>query len=189
MTMYEEIRKDKIDSQALNILIVSATEVETRALHSVMSSEISKVIKGNHTYYIGQLGQYLICNVQCLNMGSLSPGGSNQTIADSLNEWQNIKAVIMMGICFGIDDTHQNIGDVIVSKDIKNYETRRIGENQEIPRGDIYRSDLCLYNAFNNLKLTWEYIGIDDKKKKLTLGTYISGELLVDNKHTRDTLL
>jgi hypothetical protein len=95
----------------------------------------------------------------------------------------------MVGICFGFDSEKQQIGDVIVSSAIKNYETRRMGLKEEIPRGGTYQIDKCLFNAFNNLKLSWENIGIDGKRKNLTLGLYISGEQLVDNKKVRDAHL
>lgn len=186
---YQDVKKHEIEAQSINILIVSTTDVETKAFHAEMPKTISRVICGDYTYYIGKVGQYDICNVQCQQMGSLNPGGSTLTIAAALKEWPSIKAVIMMGICFGVDEGKQQIGDVIVSSAIKNYETRRIGEKEEIPRGNTYTSDKCLCNAFNNLKLSWQNIGIDNKEKNLTTGLYISGEQLVDNKEVRDKLL
>lgn len=188
MAVYKDIPKSEIKLQELNFLIVSTTDVETKAFHAEMPETILRVVCGNYTYYIGQVGKYKVCNVQCQQMGSISPGGSALTIVAALREWTYIKAVIMMGICFGVDEEHQQIGDVIVSSAIKNYETRRMGE-KEIPRGCSYNSDKCLYNAFNNLKLSWQNIGIDNEIKKLSLGQYISGEQLVDNKDVRDKLL
>lgn len=189
MPEYKEVRKSKIDSEKVNILIVTATDVETKALHSVMNNSIQKVIQGHNTYYIGFLGRYLICNVECLSMGSLNAGSSTITITNALNEWKGIKAVMMVGICFGIDDSKQKIGDIIISKEIRNYETRRIGKDKEISRGETHISDMCLYNAFRNLNMTWEYIGLDNQNKDMKFGSYLSGELLVDNKEVRNNLL
>lgn len=188
MAEYKDVRKDEIKLQALNVLIVSTTEVETRAFHSVMPKVINKVIVGEYTYYIGRVGKYEVCNVQCHGMGSISPDSSAKTILAALKVWPHIKAVIMLGICFGFNEDQQDIGDVIVSKSIQNYETCRIGETEEIPRGVTYEADECLYNAFNNLAFSWEYIGIDGKKKELIFGAYVSGEKLVDNKKVRDSL-
>ena len=189
MNSYQDIHKNDIDAQRFNLLIITATDTETKAFHEVMIGDVLRVICGDYTYYLGRVGQYNVIHVQCSQMGSLSPGGSNQTTNVALQEWPEIKAVIMVGICFGVNKKSQQIGDVIVSSSIRNYETRRVGKKQEIPRGGTYQSDKCLYNAFNNLKLTWEYIGIDEQKKNLTLGEYISGEQLVDNKQNRDKLL
>lgn len=127
MGLYRDIHKTDIDTDSSNILIITATETETKAFHEVMVGNISRITCGDYTYYLGQVGLYNIIHVQCLQMGSLSPGGSNQTTNVALQEWPQIKAVIMVGICFGVDEKSQQIGDVIVSSSIRNYETRRVG--------------------------------------------------------------
>lgn len=188
MKTYCDIKKNHVNVQNFNFLVVTATEIETKSLHDVMPEIIQRVVVGNNTYYLGQIGLYNVINVQCLQMGSLAPCGSSQTVSAALKEWDGIKAVIMVGICFGFDEDKQQIGDVIVSKSIRNYETRRIGKDHEIPRGGTYQSDTFLVNAFNNLILSWENIGTDGEKKKLIIGDYISGEQLVDNADVRNKL-
>ena len=189
MNSYIDILRNSVDSHNYNILIVTATEVETTCFHETMPDSIMRTVVGDYTYYLGQVGQYNVINVQCLQMGSINPGGSSQTINAALQAWTSIKAVIMVGICFGFDDKKQQIGDVIVSSSIKNYESRRMGKDTEIPRGQTYQADKCLLNAFNNLKISWENIGLDNEKKNIVVGGYVSGEQLVDNKNVRDKLL
>ena len=186
---YNDIRKSDIDVITYNILIVTATDVETQALHNVINHPIYRLILGDGTYYLGRVGSYNVIHVQCQQMGSISPGGSSQTISMALSEWSQVKAVIMIGICFGFDKSKQSIGDVIVSTSIKNYETRRMGKEKEIPRGGSYQPDKCLLNAYKNLSFSWEHIGIDEKKKKLTFGECLSGEQLIDNIGVRNRLL
>lgn len=186
---YNDIRKSDIDAAVYNILIVTATDVETQSLHGVMCSPVYRLTSGDGTYYLGRVGCYNVIHVQCQQMGSISPGGSSQTISMALAEWPQVKAVIMIGICFGFDMAKQSIGDVIVSTSIRNYETRRMGKKKEIPRGGSYQPDNCLLNAYKNLSFSWEYIGIDGKKKKLTFGECLSGEQLIDNRDVRDQLL
>lgn len=189
MKNYNELSKNDIDASGFNFLVVTATDVETSALHDVMSGEVAKTICGDHTYYLGRLGHYPIIHVQCSQMGSLNPGGSTLTVNTAINDWPQIKAVVMVGICFGFDESKQQIGDIVVATSIKNYETRRVGEKQEIPRGDSYRADSCLLNAFTSLKQSWNYIGTDDQSKNLVFGEYVSGEQLVDNLEARNKLL
>lgn len=189
MKSYKDTNKSAFDASGYNILVVSATGVETNAFHDVMPDEIVKIICGDYTYYFGHVGCYDIIHVQCSEMGSLNPGGSAQTVSAALKEWPQIKGVIMMGICFGFDPSKQQIGDVVVATSIKNYETRRVGKECEIPRGKSYQPDKCLLNAFNTLQQTWEYIDDDNQKKNLVLGEYVSGEQLVDNIDARDKLL
>lgn len=188
MKSYQDIQKNEIDVQNYSFLIVTATQIETEALHNVMLEPIQRIVVGDYTYYFGQVCQYNIINVQCLQMGSLAPGGSTQTINAALQEWNGVKAVIMVGICFGKNKKKQKIGDVVVSSSIKNYETRRMGKTSEISRGKTYQADMCMVNAFRNLSFSWENIGIDGKKKELTIGDFISGEQLVDNEEVRNKL-
>ena len=186
---YNEIRKEEVQSSDYNFLIVTATDTETKAFHELMPESIPQVISNSITYYLGQVGRYNIIHIQCQQMGSISPGGSTLTIHKALQEWPSIKAVIMIGICFGIDDSKQHIGDIVVSSSISNYETRRIGKDNEIARGETYPSNKCLLNAFNNLKRSWENIGSDGNIKELNIGEYVSGEKLVDNIEFRTKLL
>lgn len=189
MKSYKDISKNSIDESGYNILVVTATEIETNAFHSIMPDVIFKIICGDYTYYFGRVGCYNVIHVQCLQMGSLNTGGSAQTVNNALKVWPNIKAVIMVGICFGFNKSKQKIGDVVVSSTIKNYETRRVGKDGEIPRGNIYQADKCLLNAFNNLKQTWENIDIKNHKRNYIIGDYLSGEQLIDNEDARNKLL
>ena len=118
MKTYNDIQCNGFDSSNYNILIVTATEVETKCFHEVMPESIMRTVIGDYTYYLGRVGQYNVINVQCLQMGSINPGGSSQTINAALRAWNSIRVVIMVGICFGFDDTRQHIGDVIVSSSI-----------------------------------------------------------------------
>lgn len=186
---YNEIRKEEVQSSDYNFLIVTATDTETKAFHELMPESILQVISNGITYYLGQVGRYNIIHIQCQQMGSISPGGSTLSIHKALQEWSSIKAVIMIGICFGIDESKQHIGDIVVSSSISNYETKRIGQDKEITRGSTYHSDKCLLNSFNNLKRSWENIGSDGNIKELIIGEYISGEKLVDNIEFRTKLL
>lgn len=189
MIKFKDVPKESFDASGFNILVVTATPVETKAFLDLMQEEIVKIVSGLYTYYLGRVGQYEVVLVQCLDMGSLSPGGSSITVNIALAQWPQIKAAIMVGICFGVDEEEQQIGDVIVSTIITNYETRRVGDEGETPRGGSYHSDWCLLNAFKSLKYSWENIGIDDQKKDLSFGEYLSGEILVDFLPLRKQLL
>lgn len=188
MEKYKELSKNDINASGFNFLVVTATDVETNALHDVILGDVVKTICGDHTYYLGCIGHYPVIHVQCSQMGSLNPGGSTLTINAAFNDWPQIKAVVMVGICFGFDESKQQIGDIVVSTSIKNYETRRVGAKQDIPRGNSYHADSCLLNAFSSLKQSWNYIGIDGQSKNLLFGEYVSGEQLVDNLEARNKL-
>lgn len=73
MKSYQDINKNDIEAKSFNILIITATEMETKAFHEVMADPVMRVICGDYTYYVGQVGLYNIIHVQCLQMGSLNP--------------------------------------------------------------------------------------------------------------------
>ena len=85
MKTYQEIQKREVEGQEGCFLVVTATDVETKAFHEVMPDTIQKVVLDDHTYYLGEVGHYPVINVQCRQMGSLNPGGSQQTINAAFN--------------------------------------------------------------------------------------------------------
>ena len=99
----------------ISFLIITATKAETNVLHKNLKpfpghSKILKVYHKGQTYYLASFGCYAIVHVQS-GMGSTSFNGSIITVTEAIESWQP-KAVVMIGIAFGIDKNRQNIGDV-----------------------------------------------------------------------------
>jgi len=173
------------------ILLVTVTEIEINETRSKLSpldgyDKILKVFKDNYTYYIGKFGKYGIALVQS-GMGSMSANGSIITVKTALD---NIKSpiVIMIGIAFGVDDTKQNIGDVLISETIIPYNSKRVGEKEDISRGIEKQSSTLLLNRLKNIT-TWEYQFENGGKSKYIIAKILSGEELIDKKSRRDELL
>jgi nucleoside phosphorylase len=174
----------------LSLLIVTATNIETQTLHQQMKSfpdcdELIKVPHKNQTYYLGIFGLYGAAHVQC-EMGSISRGGSINTISEAIDVWQP-KAVLMCGIAFGIDKKSQNIGDVLVSDGIIPYNIQRVGKEETIHRNPIPRAGALLFNRFKNA-IDWNYTLPRNKKAKIIPGYILSGESLIDSTEYRDSL-
>ena len=173
------------------ILLVTATNVETEALHAELQPLqphgcCYSVTVGNQTYYLGRLGSYGIIHVQC-QMGSVLPGASESTVADAIAFW-GVKAVVMVGIAFGVDTTKQRIGDVLISKTVIPYEVKRIGKTQVVSRGPIPPCGPVLLNRFSNGR-GWDHPLPANQKARLLPAHMLSGESLIDNKYYRTRLL
>lgn len=173
------------------ILLMTATDLETEELHRHIKpltsfSAIIKTPKDSQTYYLGKFGQYKIAHVQC-GMGSLSRDASTLTASNAV-KLINPKFLLMVGIAFGIDDTKQKIGDVLVSEAILPYNSKRVGKNQTIQRAAATSASLTILNRFKNLR-TWEYFVNETDKSEIICGHILSGEELIDNKEHRDELL
>ena len=173
------------------ILLMTATDLETDALHNFIKpidnySSIIKTFHDSHTYYIGTFGNYEIAHVQS-GMGSISREGSILTTSDAVRLLKP-KFVLMIGIAFGIDETKQKIGDVLVSEAIIPYNSKRVGEKETIARGITAAASKTILNRFKNLR-TWEHFIDELNKSELICGNILSGEELIDNKIHRDKLL
>ena len=126
------IRRNK--AHHIDILLVTVTEVEALAVllevenqlkegHSQQKENHEKICHiGNN---IGSIKGARIFMVQS-EMGAGGPGGSTLTINEALRDLSP-SAVIMLGIAFGIDETKQKIGDILVSRQLELYELQRVG--------------------------------------------------------------
>jgi len=174
------------------ILVVTATDLETTATHSKLKplngyEKIIKVFEGDLTYYFGIMGNYNIAHVQC-SMGSLARDSSIMTVRTALEKLKS-KIVIMIGIAFGVNETKQHIGDVLLSESIIPYNAKRVGKKETIKRGIEAPSSKILFNRFKNIKTTWEHFLDGNTKAKLIPTRLLSGEELVDNLEHRNKLI
>lgn len=191
---YEERRFEEIeaDMQQSGILLVTATKVETTALHSKMlpvdgAEGLIKTKRNNAIYYFGLLGKWRVTHVECGDMGSTSSMGAILTVSNAIEKIKP-KFALMVGIAFGVDPEKQNIGDVLVSKSIMNYEIQRVGADRKIMRGSKPEASNSLRTIFNNLG-DWEYKLPNGLEATLEVCDVLSGEKLIDNEDYRDELL
>jgi nucleoside phosphorylase len=175
------------------ILIVTATEVEKKQLHSRLtplkvadSDAIVKIVKGKHTYFLGMFGAYHVVHVAC-DMGSTGRNASITTVSEAIQTCSP-KIVLMVGIAFGMNSSKQKIGDILVSDQIIAYESQRVSENNIDFRGKSGDASSLLINHFNNV-MNWEYKMDGKRKPNIIVGAILSGEKLVDNEAYRNILL
>lgn len=141
--------------------------------------------EGNLTYYFGIFGCYKIAHVQCA-MGSISRDSSIMTVSTALQKLKS-NIVMMIGIAFGVDETKQKIGDVLIAESVIPYNSKRVGKGRTIQRGIEAQSSQILLNRFKNIR-TWEHIINGNLKAKLIFTRVLSGEELVDNLKYRNKL-
>lgn len=171
-------------------LLVTATDTETKVIHAQMNSlknfnGIIKFSKDSNTYYMGILGNYIIVHVQC-EMGSVGRNSAIMTVTSAISHIEP-KFVLMIGIAFGVDDTKQNIGDVLVSECVIPYEVSRVGKNEIEPRQLSGACSKFLLDKFKNIR-SWEYKLPSETLAKKIFTHILSGEKLVDNLDYRNCL-
>ncbi|ESQ15370.1 MAG TPA: hypothetical protein DDY14_09470 [Chromatiaceae bacterium] len=174
-------------SPQTDILIVTATEVESRAMLSAFAQHSGQpaqpVPAGDRVYHdLGHVADRHAMLVLC-EMGALGLGSSLVSVQKAIAALSPA-AVVLAGIAFGVDEGKQQIGDLLVSLQLLLYEAQRIGERQQVARGDRPHASTRLINALRNAALTWP-----QDEARIDFGLMLSGEKLVDNSAYRAQLL
>jgi nucleoside phosphorylase len=92
-------------------------------------------------------------------------------------------AVIAIGIAFGVDESRQNIGDILLSNQLRPYELQRIGKDRIVLRGPRPEASPRLLNHFDGFaQAKW-------KGAPVKSGVMLTGEKLIDNVDYRSQLL
>jgi nucleoside phosphorylase len=170
-TNYENVDYKKV-------LLVVATEIEAKELLKKSKSygntpstidSFDKLIIWN----LGRINNSELQMVKTGNMGSGGPAGATLTIVDAIKKISP-HFVIMPGIAFGLKEKSQEIGTVLISKQIEPYELTKVKEDVEIKRSDKIPGSIHLLSRFENSALLYE--------GDISFGQVLSGEKLSDNK-------
>jgi nucleoside phosphorylase/tetratricopeptide (TPR) repeat protein len=176
-----------MDNKA-DILLVTATEIESKTVLSQFKKVTKEKAKphsidGRVYFELGKINAASVFMTQS-EMGSTGLDASLQTISKGI-EALNPIGVIMVGIAFGINEAKQEIGDILVTEQLRLYDLQRIGSEGGIPkiilRGDKPHASPWLINHLKSANLLWE-------GAKVRFGTILSGEKLVDNLDFRNQL-
>ena len=105
--------------------------------------------------------------------------------ADAIDHW-NPEVLIAVGIAFGVKEEKHHIGDVLVSKEVLDYESARVEPDGTFThRGRTFSTSRELANRVSNLDLRRKQVR---DLPTIHMGTIVSGAKLVDNKEYRDNL-
>ncbi len=133
---------------------------------------------------LGRLGGSTI--VHCVSEQGLNR--AQQTCQALVDALPMLRAIIGVGIAFGVDERKQKIGDVLVAQSAYDYEFVRQGIPPEA-RGLTYPCSGKLLQLFRHvdqtLKSSEAYVG---RWPRLHFGTLLSGNKLVDDREFRDNL-
>lgn len=173
-----------------DVLLVTVTDAETDALRAVFAErhgrDFTISFVGDKSYYsLGTIGGARTFLVRS-EMGAGGVGGATLTAAAAINDLRP-PAIIMLGIAFGLRPQSQQIGDILVSRQIMLYDLQRVGSDGQgeiltRTRGERAAASHWLLDRFRTGRDSWHGADID-------FGLVLSGDKLVDNPHFRDQLL
>src|SRR5438105_5237443 len=138
-----EYGEERVQDLSCDVLLVTATEVETRAVLNAFPRQDSisgRRYAGNSAYFdLGVIGGARTFLVQS-EMGAGGPAGATLVVYEGIKALSP-SAVIMVGIAFGLIPEKQRPGDILVSRQLVGYELQKIEQapgGAEIirPRGD-----------------------------------------------------
>jgi nucleoside phosphorylase len=174
------------NTQSNGILIITVTKVEAQAVLTVFSQAAGKDWTrqriGNKTYYnLGVHGGVPVLMVQS-EMGTATPGGALLTVSRAIHDLQP-QAAIMCGIAFGLRPDKQQLGDILVTRQLQYYEPQKVDfQRGQLPRGDRTMVAERLLDRFRSGDNDWS-------GAPTHFGLVLSGEKLVNNPTLREWLL
>lgn len=188
--MTEHSSNSNLQQIPVEVLLITVTRVEASAVLALLSEKYDRepirYFADHKTYYdLGVIGGARVFMMRS-EMGSGGASGSTTTTLEGIKQLSP-SAVIMVGIAFGVDPEDQSIGDVLVSRQLMEYELQRIStskENKAVikPRGDRVSASPRLLDRFRDGEIGWD-------GANLLFGLVLSGGKLVDNLNFRNQLL
>ncbi len=170
------------------VVLLTCNEYETEAvIRQFHPDGTPDKLKKEEIFYndLGTFGSLKIVH-------RISPQGigeAQRAVSEAIRHWHP-RAVIGVGIAFGVNPQKQQIGDVLVAKSVRDYELQRVGpEGRIIPRGATPPTSRTLYNAFLYADQTMRATNQDLKWPKVHFGCVLSGNKLVDDLDCRNSLL
>lgn len=178
-------------AQRVEVLLVTATPIELQAVASILEPLPGRdgIVRGpvwKTTLRIGIVGRYQTAHIQC-TMGGTGRDGAILAAQRAI-EIIRPKAVVVIGIAFGISPKKQRLGDVLVAESIAPYELGKIREEGVTHRGQILPCGTLLSSRFRDLSDDWNY----PRRRgsvSVSQGLILSGEKVVDSVEFRDRLL
>jgi len=174
---------------SLRTLVVVATDVEEDALKDSLrwrygrspdtALRVRTVSRGMGGFRRGKVS-YVRCR-----MGGHSLRGASDVVRDAIDELDP-REVIMVGIAFGVNESRQPIGTVLISTKVIDYRSERAGTSncgslKLTSRADPGDADGFLVEAFRALG--------EQRPERTQSGPLLSDHVLVDNRDFRDELV
>lgn len=168
----------------VDLLIITVNKHETRAVLQAFAAATG------HDATNVSIGDRLYRNLGVVNktrafhalseMGAAGLGGTLQTVQKGI-EALSPRAIVAVGIAFGVDEKKQSIGDILISKQLRLYDLQRVGA-EIVLRGDRPHASTRLINYFEGIaQSSW-------KGAVVRCGLILTGDKLVDNLDYRNQL-
>jgi nucleoside phosphorylase len=178
--------------RASRILILVATEVERDALIQAFrfvrtntpAAPTRTYLKRHTVFHLGLVGNAEVLLAQS-EAGTVDPGSAGYMAIDLIDQVQP-DYLILAGICFGLQESNQEIGDILVSTRVRAMDLKKLVEHQDgkvdtLIRGDRASASVTLVDRFRSACIDWP-------GPKVHFGLILSSNMLVNAVSVRDGL-
>lgn len=182
---------------AADVVLVTATLTEhqelERAAKELGFGFTTQPGRAGDYYQLGEVGTNRVVAMR-VSMGAFSPDGAAARCIQARAETR-ATTIILIGTAFGIDQTRQNIGDVIVSESVFLYDDRRVMDpdkgsaskyKMEYPSTARKIASGTWHGRFR--RLAEQYLE-DPAAEKVDLGVILSGGARIESAAYRDELV
>lgn len=168
-------------NKRIKFLVLSATDVEDRALHSSLKN--CGYRKDDPGRFAGESYVETFCLGRTVEVfharsgpGSVGSSGS-ELVSSDVARVVDPDYVILFGICFGLKEGKLNIGDVLVSETVHDYEKiREESDGRHRDRSDRIPASPRLLSTARSLARSYF-----DQSVKVHCGLFLSGLKLIDS--------
>lgn len=178
----------------IDFAIITAIEIERKAVcEAFQMKDNHRVPKGSRVYWRNRIelpngGFYEIVVAQLPDMSNVEAA---LMASDMIREWQP-QAMLMVGIA-GAARQNQQLGDLIIARDIYYYERGKETANGKMPEPIMYRADATLWSRVTSLPEWNEPIPVarPDKTQvppKIFYDAIASGEKVISDARVRDEI-
>jgi nucleoside phosphorylase len=173
--MDEALRQERV-------LLLVATPVERAAVIAqarprVDAEAVPEFSEGHPVYRLGSIGGVEVVLAQ-VGAGATSPVSAAYSVPRLIDEWRP-SHVIMVGICFGLHEERQRLGDIIVGRQLRVINLRA-GETEDRDRGDAATAGHRLVERFA--------VAEPPPGVRVWTGVLLSWDVLVDSSALREAL-
>lgn len=165
-----------------DVLLVTVNAIETEAVLELFPQRTLWPGRLVSYHDLGTIQGARVFLAQQANMGAL---GAYRTVSEGIRELAP-HAVIMVGVAFGLHQGKHQIGDILISQQLQDYEDQRVGsgeENEQIVllRGGRPDASHKLVSRFKSSLQAWP-------DNNVHFGLFLSGNKLIDHSEYRDQI-
>ncbi len=185
---YEEFGEYRVK---IHLAIITANDVEKKAVDSRLKNipEYNckfSVVYNNQTYYIARFGVFNVVVIKLGSTGIHAPDAAMLSVYELIQTWTPF-AIVAVGVAMGMKPEKQNYGDVVISKEIVNYNIFKSTSEGDVCRSPRPIANNALYDRFTNC-LEWSFKDEKNQIAKTYPGLVITGAVLVNNEDVTQQL-